>query len=86
MLPKNLKITELISQAEFVIRLQFIAVVRSTDALQIFTPIRIPGPQSPDEPSWIDMIYLAGCFRALEIDLIYLKVELGEPTRKRNKG
>jgi hypothetical protein len=63
MLAKNLQVTKLIPQTQLVIRLKFVAVIRSADALQIFPTVRIPCSQLPDEPCRSDVIYMATHFQ-----------------------
>src|SRR5258706_2240152 len=67
-LPKNLQVPKFISQAQLVVGLKFVAVIRSTDTLQIFPAVRIPCSQLPDEPCRNDVIHMAGYSKALEVD------------------
>lgn len=67
-LPENLQIAKLISQAQFMICLEFVAVIRSADTLQIFSTVRIPCSQLPNEPGRNDVIHMATHSWALEID------------------
>jgi hypothetical protein len=39
--------------------LELVAVTRAADALQVFVAVWIPGIQSPDQPRWHDVIYMA---------------------------
>jgi hypothetical protein len=57
--PKNLQIPKFISQAQLVVGLKFVAVVRSTDTLQIFPAVRIPCFQLPDESYRHDVIHMS---------------------------
>lgn len=42
--PKHLHVSEFISQAESMVRPQFVAMTRPTNALQILSAVRIPCP------------------------------------------
>jgi hypothetical protein len=76
MLAKNLQITEFVAEAQLVVRLELVAVVRPTDTLQIFPAVRIPCPQLPNEPDGNDVIHMAPRSRLLEIETagLYLAV------------
>jgi hypothetical protein len=49
------------------IGLEFVTVARSADALKVFATVWITGVQSPDEPRWHNVVYVAPDCRLLEI-------------------
>jgi hypothetical protein len=56
---KKLQVAELITQAQFVVGLELIAMAGSADALKVFSAVRITSPQTPDQPSRDNVIDMA---------------------------
>jgi len=56
---QNLKIAQSITQAQFVIRLELVAVASPADALKVFSTVWISRPQSPDESCWHNVIHMS---------------------------
>lgn len=53
---KDLQITELIAKAQPMIRLELVPMARSANALEVFSAVRIPGPEFSDESGWHDVV------------------------------
>jgi hypothetical protein len=65
---KNLEISQLIAQAQFVVCLEFATMAGTADTLKVFPTVWIASLQSPDEPRWHNVVHMAPDSNLLEID------------------
>jgi hypothetical protein len=64
---KDFDVRQLISHTELVVGLKFVTVARVTDALKVFSAVRIPCPQSPNKSCWHDVVHMSSYTRLLKI-------------------
>jgi hypothetical protein len=66
--PKSLKVRQLITQAQFVVGLELVAVAGPANALQVLTAVRIADLQSPDESRRHNVIHMTAHPSLLEVN------------------